>query len=68
VESFTPMKKRNHEIRKIPNITFRVDPLLVNRLEAARDKTGSSVGAIIRQALMAYLPQIEKYKGRDDFP
>lgn len=43
-----------------PVISVRVEPELVDRLDALAKRTGRSRGAYLRMALWAMLPQLEK--------
>lgn len=55
-----PTEKQTHWVGRGPVISARVEPELVERLDALAKRTGRSRGTYLRMALWAALPHLEQ--------
>lgn len=53
-------RKQQHWVGRGPVISVRLEPELIERLDALAERTGRSRGTYLRMALWAALPQLEK--------
>ena len=53
-------RKQKHWVGRGPVISVRLEPELIERLDALAERTGRSRGTYLRMALWAALPQLEK--------
>ncbi len=55
------MKRPTKKTNGYPRVSLRIDPDLLARVNAARDKSDLSFGQIFSQAVRRYLPELEKF-------